>query len=204
MNERNEQKYLRQQSATHRWQWTRTLSWPGRWLHICYISCRGYRFSRVWTDSITRVTCHERGHVTRVCNEAKIWRSNMFLTSMLARCFIDYYFQWHRHGTCCVLHPEQRGTRGTIFICTKIIQCLFYPCFLGRGPIISCIFYLYIFKFLCLSPHNVWQPCLEQTCVFVQKSNKHAGNNIYTHFLRPDMFHCFGTHSPSFFKYTQE
>ena len=99
---------------------------------------------------------------------------------MLARCFIDYYFQWHRHGTCCVLHPEQRGTRGTIFICTKIIQCLFYPCFLGRGPIISCIFYLYIFKFLCLSPHNVWQPCLEQTCVFVQKSNKHAGNNIYT------------------------
>ena len=101
-------------------------------------------------------------------------------------------------------HPEQRGTRGTIFICTKIIQCLFYPCFLGRGPIISCIFYLYIFKFLCLSPHNVWQPCLEQTCVFVQKSNKHAGNNIYTHFLRPDMFHCFGTHSPSFFKYTQE
>ena len=41
-------------------------------------------------------------------------------------------------------HPEDGVTASTIFICRKIFQCLLYPCFLGRGPIISCIFYLYI------------------------------------------------------------
>ena len=41
-------------------------------------------------------------------------------------------------------NPEDGVTASTIFICRKIFQCLLYPCFLGRGPIISCIFYLYI------------------------------------------------------------
>ena len=41
-------------------------------------------------------------------------------------------------------NPEGGVTASTIFICRKIFLCLLYPCFLGRGPIISCIFYLYI------------------------------------------------------------
>ena len=66
-------------------------------------------------------------------------------------------------------NPEGGVTASTIFICRKIIQCLLYPCFLGRGPIISCIFYLYIGCFYARL-NTMYASLVQNKCMFLSKN----------------------------------